>query len=135
MSENLLSYLFVYGTLLKDVDNEMSSFLHSHAVLKGKGYFYGKLYRVSWYPGAVISDNTSEKVFGMVYKIENPKYVFRVLDDYEGIGALYPKPHLYKRKLIDTFLNNGTKIKTWVYLYNQSITDLHQIVSGDFLKN
>lgn len=129
------NYLFVYGTLLKDIDNEMSNFLASHSVLMGKGYFYGKLYQVSWYPGAVLSNNASEKVFGMLFKIKNTRTVFKVLDDYEGIGDQYQEPHLYEKKLITAFFEDGTPIETWVYLYNQPIAGLKQIASGDYLKN
>lgn len=128
------NYLFVYGTLLKKSNNEMSNFLASHAVLIGKGYFYGNLYEVTWYPGAILSNNTSEKVFGMIFKIENSQEVFKVLDDYEGIGEQYSEPHLFKKKLITAFLKDGTPFETFVYVYSQSIIGLKQISSGDFLK-
>ncbi|WP_370476592.1 gamma-glutamylcyclotransferase family protein [Tamlana flava] len=126
-------YLFVYGTLLKDSNHEMAKFLEAHSECVGNGYFYGKLYRVSWYPGAVLSDDPSQKVFGKVFKIKDADSVFKVLDDYEGVGESQPKPNLYKKELVTAFLEEGTTIKTWVYLYNLSNSGLVQITSGKFL--
>lgn len=135
-------YLFVYGTLLKNKDNEMSKFLASHSDFIRKGYFNGKLYLVDWFPGAILSDNTEtssaqvseERVFGSVFKISDPALVFKVLDDYEGLGEHHPKPHLFKKERITVFLENNTEIKAWVYLYNRSTAHLKRIISGDFIK-
>ncbi|MGC1205701.1 MAG: gamma-glutamylcyclotransferase family protein [Flavobacteriaceae bacterium] len=127
------TYLFVYGTLLKDIDNEMSRFLASHSVFVSKGYFSGKLYLVDWFPGAILSDDTEDRVFGSIFEIKNPIVVFNVLDDYEGIGKHNPKPHLFNREIITIFLENKTKLKSWVYLYNHSTKNLKRIISGNFL--
>ncbi len=135
------SYLFVYGTLLNENDNAMSKFLAAHSVFVSKGYFYGKLYLVDWFPGAILSDNTEtssaqvseERVFGSVFKISDPALVFKVLDDYEGLGEHDPKPHLFKRETITVFLENNTKIKAWVYVYNHSTANLKRIISGNFI--
>jgi gamma-glutamylcyclotransferase (GGCT)/AIG2-like uncharacterized protein YtfP len=127
------NYLFVYGTLLKDSEHEMSNFLASHASLISKGYVYGKLYQVSWFPGAVKSNNTSDKVYGSLFKINNFETVFKVLDDYEGTSKNHPQPHLFKRELVNTYLENDSTLKAWVYFYNLSIENLECIISGDFL--
>ncbi|SFZ94388.1 Uncharacterized conserved protein YtfP, gamma-glutamylcyclotransferase (GGCT)/AIG2-like family [Flaviramulus basaltis] len=129
-----MEYLFVYGTLLKDLENEMSKFLASHSKFISKGYFYGKLYKVTWFPGAILSTNTLDKVYGMVFKIENPEAVFNVLDDYEGIGEKYPEPQLFKKLVTTAFLEDGSTLKTWVYLYNLPVKGLKQITSGNYLK-
>jgi gamma-glutamylcyclotransferase (GGCT)/AIG2-like uncharacterized protein YtfP len=126
-------YLFVYGTLLKDLDNEMSNFLASHSVFTGKGYFYGELYKVSWYPGAILSNDVSDKVYGMIFKVKNSEVVFKVLDEYEGLGDHQSKPYLFKRELITVFIETNIKIKSWVYLYDRPIKNLKKIISGDFI--
>ncbi|XCF04939.1 gamma-glutamylcyclotransferase family protein [Tamlana crocina] len=128
------TYLFVYGTLLKDTGNDMASFLHAHSECLGNGYFHGKLYRISWYPGAVLSENTSENVHGKIFKIHDAA-VFKVLDDYEGTGINYPEPHLFKKEQVTAFLEDGATIETVVYLYNLPLDGLQQIKSGDFLKH
>lgn len=127
-------YLFVYGTLLKDVENGMSKFLAKHSEFIGKGYFFGKLYQISWFPGAIASSNSLEKVYGSLFKLTDLDSVFKKLDEYEGVGNNYPKPNLYRKKLIPIFLDNGSSFKAWVYLYNLPIKDLKLIDSGDFLK-
>lgn len=122
-------YLFVYGTLLKENDNAMSKFLQRHSQCVGKGFFQGKLYKISWYPGAVLSVNKADRVYGSIFKFNDGQTVFKVLDNYEGVDQ-----NLFKRVLVDTFLDDKTVVTSWVYLYNLSISHLKQIDSGDFLK-
>lgn len=122
------NYLFVYGTLLSDVNHDMSRFLAVRSQFVGKGYFKGKLYRIDWYPGAVLSDLDTDKVYGSIHKVSNNPIVFKILDEYEGVGE-----YLYKRQLIDVYLDTKTSIKSWVYLYNQPLSNAEQILSGDFL--
>ncbi|MFI1743342.1 gamma-glutamylcyclotransferase family protein [Thalassobellus sediminis] len=127
-------YLFVYGTLQNNLDNDMSKFLSIHAIFISRGYFHGKLYRVSWFPGAITSINGSNKVYGSIFKLKNPETVFSVLDDYEGVGENHSKPNLYKRQIVKAYVEDGTVLQSWVYIYNHKIAHLEQIISGDFLK-
>lgn len=127
-------YLFVYGTLLKDFDSYMAKFLDRNSEFVGKGHFHGRLYEVSWYPGAVLSNNPSEKVFGHVFKILNSEKTFKILDDYEGIGETSTYPNEYKRELITTYLDGGNTLRAWVYVYNHLTEHLKHIISGDYLK-
>ncbi|OEK08239.1 hypothetical protein A8C32_01900 [Flavivirga aquatica] len=129
----MIHYLFVYGTLLKDANNDMSKFLASQSECIGQGYFKGKLYQVSWYPGAIVSDKSSEKVYGSIFKLKDAETVFNVLDEYEGIGEQYPKPHLFKKEQIIAFLEDGSSIEASVYVYNREIKGLNRVESGDFL--
>ncbi|WP_242131845.1 gamma-glutamylcyclotransferase family protein [Aestuariivivens marinum] len=122
------SYLFVYGTLLSNANNDMSRFLLQYAKFVSKGYFYGKLYLIDWYPGAIVSINKDDKVFGHIYKILDETTLFETLDDFEGIDE-----QLYIRCLLDVYSKNKTPHNCWIYLYNQSVANLKQIFSGDFL--
>ncbi len=126
-------YLFVYGTLQQDLDNEMSKFLSQYSEVVSKGFILGKLYKISWFPGAISSDVTSEHVYGTVYKLKHISETFKVLDDYEGFDVEQPNESLFKRKITTVFLENGNSIDAWVYLYNGSVTDVTHIISGDFL--
>ena len=128
-------YLFVYGTLLKGFNSYMSKFLDKNSEFVGEGYFNGKLFKVSWYPGAVLSKIASERVYGHIFKIHDHIKTFKILDDYEGVGeASTEYPNEYRRELIETFLNDGTILRTWVYLYNNPTDHLRLIASGDYLK-
>lgn len=126
------NYLFVYGTLLKDFDSYMSKFLNNNSEFIGKGYFHGKLYEVSWYPGAVLSEDVTEKVYGHLFKILNNKKTFKILDDYEGISETAEYSDEYVRVLINTHLETGDQLKSWVYVYNHDISKLKRILSGDY---
>lgn len=116
-----------------DTKNEMSEFLESRARFVSKGFFYGKLFKISWYPGAITSSNKSHKVFGTLFEISDSHTVFSVLDDYEGASIKHGQPSLFKRKRITAYIDKGITVKTWVYLYNRPVEGLSRISSGDFL--
>lgn len=128
-------YLLVYGTLLKGFNSDMAHFLAKHSEFVGTGHFYGRLYEVDWYPGAIRSMDPSEKVYGHIFKIFDTDMTFEVLDAYEGIGETLEHPNEYTRTLIKACLETGECLKTWVYLYNQPFEHLTRIHSGDFLQS
>lgn len=130
-----LDYLFVYGTLQEAVDNDMSRFLSQNSQVIGKGYFNGELYSVSWFPGAVLNAQSLDKVYGTIFKLKDAEFVFKTLDAYEGYNTHSPKTSLFTRALVPAYLDNGTEINTWVYLFNQSVSNYKRIFSGDFLKD
>lgn len=127
-------YLFVYGTLQKESQNNMSKYLAEHAELVSRGYIQGKLYKISWFPGVVESENPSDRVYGSLFKISDITNIFKALDDYEGIDYTSTDPDLYKRMIVSVFLPGTSEIKAWVYFYNQSVANCERIVSGDFLE-
>lgn len=127
-------YLFVYGTLLKDFESYMSKFLERNSEFIGSGYFNGRLFEISWYPGAILSDIDAEKVYGHVFKIHNTDSIFKTLDNYEGIGETAEHPNEYIRVLVNAFLDSNKTINTWVYVYNRPVTHLKLIHSGNYLK-
>lgn len=93
------------------------------------------LYRISWFPGAVLSAQTSDKVYGTIFKLKDTEFVFKTLDDYEGYNSRSPKTSLFRRTLITAYLEDDTEIETWVYVFNQSVSNDKRIFSGDFLKD
>ncbi|WP_445736754.1 gamma-glutamylcyclotransferase family protein [Mariniflexile sp.] len=127
------NYLFVYGTLLKDFDSYMAKFLETKSEFIGTGYFNGKLYEILWYPGAVLSDNPNDKVFGHIFKILDTEKTFKALDDYEGIGDTGEHANEYKRVLIDAYISENELVKTWVYIYNLPTEQLKLIPSGKYV--
>lgn len=113
----------------------MSRFLSNNSTIEGKAYFIGKLYRISWFPGAVLSTDTLEKVFGTFIKLNNAEETFKVLDDYEGYDVNNPKASLFIRQLVTIYDEKNTSYQAWVYLYNQNVEAETRILSGDFLKD
>lgn len=126
-------YLFVYGTLQKEAGNEMSKFLAQHSKIVGRGFMLGKLYKISWFPGVVKSDDKNDRVYGTVFKLKSASKVFETLDEYEGFYRNDAASSLFRRVQTDVFLQNGETLKVWCYYYNHSITNEPQISSGDFL--
>jgi len=106
----------------------MSRFLSVNSESIGKAYFTGKLYNIHNYPGAILSTNPSESVYGTVYKITDVDNVFEVLDRYEGVAE-----NLFKRVTVNAHLSSGEILKTWVYIYNRSVATKTRIYSGDYL--
>ncbi|MBJ6368760.1 gamma-glutamylcyclotransferase family protein [Snuella sedimenti] len=133
MKKDKTNYLFVYGTLLKGFNNEMSHFLAEHSQFVEKGFFNGELYEVAGYPGAILSEKPTDKVYGSVYKVLDADLVFKALDTYEGIDVNAPELDLYKRLKVKAYMDSGLSLQTWVYIYNRPITSLQKISSGSYL--
>ncbi len=68
-------FLFVYGTLRRDVVGEMYRLLARYSDFVGEATYQGKLYKVTHYPGVVPSNDPADLVQGEVYRIRNPDLV------------------------------------------------------------
>jgi gamma-glutamylcyclotransferase (GGCT)/AIG2-like uncharacterized protein YtfP len=121
-----MDYLFVYGTLLKQFDNEVLRPLKAQLQLAGQGLLKGKLYDLGQYPGYVEDALATGTVKGEVYHIEDAETVFSALDKYEGIE--------YSRKKKLVRLGDNKNIRCWVYVYQQKISAEHKrIMNGDYI--
>ncbi|WJJ95263.1 gamma-glutamylcyclotransferase family protein [Algibacter luteus] len=112
----------------------MSIYLNKNSDIVGRASFQGKLYNVTWFPGAVLSNNKTDFVYGTIFKMNHSESVLDVLDGYEDFDANNPEFSLFKREIITATLQDGSKLKAWIYLYNQPINKLKEISSGDYLK-
>ena len=127
-----MEYLFVYGSLMKHQDNEMSSFLEKNAEYLDEGYFYGRLYLIDDYPGAVTGKPEDGKVYGHIFRIPEPDNVFPIIDNYEEIGEEFPIPNEYRREQTSIICKDGSSLLCWAYIYNRSVNNLQQLPSGYF---
>ncbi|MFY9154183.1 MAG: gamma-glutamylcyclotransferase family protein [Prolixibacteraceae bacterium] len=127
-----MSYLFVYGTLLKFTESEVTQFLNRNSQFISIGSFPGKLYEVSGYPGAIYLPDESDRVSGNILEIPSAETVFAVLDLYEEVGDQFPEPNEYIRKQIPVEDNSGKIFNCWFYEYNWPVENLMQILSGDY---
>lgn len=125
--------IFVYGSLLTRAAHPMGDKLRREATLVGAASIQGRLYRVSWYPGVVLSDNPADHVYGEVYRLAEPLASLRWLDEYEGIT---PGPtgvaesDQYERRIVRVRLESGEPLDAWMYLYRRPVTDLERVASG-----
>ena len=125
--------LFVYGTLRRHTGSEMYRLLARYADFVAEGTCQGRLYKIGDYPGAVPSDDPSERVKGEVWFLREPDSVLRELDQYEGCGPGFVEPTEYVRRRQEIVLADGTRCFACVYLYNRPTDHLVRISSGDFL--
>jgi gamma-glutamylcyclotransferase (GGCT)/AIG2-like uncharacterized protein YtfP len=126
-------YLFVYGTLGRNIGHEMHKHLVRLADYSGEGRFNGILYRVAHYPGATISSDPDDVGHGELYRIRDADALFAVLDPYESCGPNDPKPTKYVRVTATIHRPGEEAVKSWIYLYNHDVTKLARIASGRFI--
>jgi gamma-glutamylcyclotransferase (GGCT)/AIG2-like uncharacterized protein YtfP len=129
MPEPAVSYLFVYGTLLKSLNLPA----HQHYLAKGTTYigtgtFRGKLYNVGEYPGAVHSQNLPDKIYGEIYSFADWS-VIMALDAYEGCDEV---PAEFIRTRVPVQLDNGVCVDAFIYLYNFDVRELPCIPCGNY---
>ncbi len=134
MADQSKEYLFVYGTLKKDIGNDMYRLLAKHAQFVSDAAWNGKLYMVEDYPGAISSNNPDDTVYGELYLLNNPDNILPSLDDYEECSDKFPKPTLFKRIKDDVRLDNGDIVSAWIYIYNMPVDNLIRIKSGNFIR-
>ena len=127
-------YLFVYGTLMRASQHEMSQLLKQHSTFISPAYLIARLYQIHHYPGAVLSDNPDDKVFGELYDISANRWLLQRLDDYEECSAAFTKPHEYSRTQVQIYMTEKHFNTAWTYLYNYPVRAEQQILSGDFFK-
>lgn len=128
-----LEFIFVYGTLRKQVALDIYDVLANHCEYFSDGVMQGTLYEVTGYPGAIESCDANDKVFGELYKMLDRKRVLDRLDEYEECSERFPMPYEYSRKQLSIGLIGGGSVVAWVYLYKYDVSKLKQIISGDYL--
>lgn len=125
-------YLFVYGTLRSSAFTGTSAMLSRHARLVGPAYLRARMYKVSGYPGAVLSDDESDQVRGEIFEVLNPGALFHALDEYEECSDSYPEPREYVRECVTVRTASESCVIVWTYLYNHPDEGLERVASGDY---
>jgi len=125
--------IFVYGTLRRDPESELSDLLARHWRFIGAATVQGRLFDLGAYPGLVL-DETNGHVSGELYQITTswPQVIER-LDEYEGCTTADPQPHEYRRELVEAMRPSGDLISAWAYVLNRDPHGLPIIESGDYL--
>lgn len=125
-------FLFVYGTLRQAGNHPMHHVLAQHSTLCGAAWLQGILYRVSWYPCAILSHHPHDQILGELYALHDADAILAKLDDYEECSAHFPAPHEYIRTKQTVFSPALGAVEAWTYLYNRPVHGLERIISGDF---
>lgn len=127
-------YLFAYGTLRRDAAANAPPLLEGTAQFVGEALCRGRLYRIADYPGLVPSNSPYDLVRGEVYELDEPLDLLARLDDYEGCGPRFSRPTEFVRRSRAVWLDDGTILAAWIYLYNRGTDGLLRIETGDFLR-
>ena len=133
------SLLFVYGTLMSDNGQRETDLLARHASKIGTATFRGKMYLVKRpdgtleYPGVVPSDDASDIVHGILFRLHETSELLARLDEYEECAPFSPTPHEYRREIVEVQGSSGESARAFIYIYNRSIEMLPRIKSGSFV--
>lgn len=127
--------LFVYGSLRRGNQNAMADFLATHADFVCHGWYQGKMFMISDYPGVIPSDDPNDRVVGEVYCLRDAQSVLTRLDAYEECSALHPQPAEYQRVLVSIETPGDlVKQQVWLFLYQWTVSSKIFIQSGDFMQ-
>ncbi len=126
-------HIFVYGSLTTALAHPMGERLRREATLVGAAMVTGRLYRVSWYPGLMPSDDVRDVVRGEVYRLADPAGSLAWLDEYEGIrrGALSAgEADEYIRTETMARIADGSQVPTWIYFYQRPLDESARVADG-----
>jgi len=127
-------FLFVYGTLREHVAHPMTDLMKRCATPAGRAWLRGKLFDLGEYPGAVLSQDDSDRIAGELYRIEpgQEAILFAELDRYEDCDPDDASASEYVRVRAQVQPEEGGPLEAWVYQYNRPTDRLERIVSGDY---
>lgn len=127
--------LFIYGTLRPGTGHPLARRLAAESAYLGPATMAGKLYRLSYYPGAIASGRPGDIVHGDVVRLLNPGRSLAWLDEYEGCGIGQPEPQAYQRVIVPVKVRSRERLDAWVYVYRYPVHPARHIPDGRFPRN
>ena len=127
--------LFVYGTLRKGSANPHAVFLHSRCRHTGTARMPGRLFRSTATYGALYEPGSNTKVLGDLLELPAAaaQEILTSLDRYEGIGPGMPRPHPFRRDVVQVEREDGEMVECWTWLYNLPTKGCSLVRHGDAL--
>lgn len=123
--------IFVYGTLRRNSASGAHHSLLHNAIYLGSATLQAKLFRVSYYPAAVLTCENFH-VSGEIYELADQQQL-HLLDEYEECPQPWHTQQEYRREIVSVAMQENNKsLNAWTYLYNHHVHNLEQIMSGDF---
>lgn len=127
-------YLFVYGTLLSQLEHRMHELLVDQADFIGPARVTGKLYDLGAYPGLVNTPESDSRVWGELYRLRDPHPTLARLDVYEGCPLSNTRAAEYARRHVIARRPGGARLRCWVYVFRGPVRGQTLIRSGDYLR-
>jgi gamma-glutamylcyclotransferase (GGCT)/AIG2-like uncharacterized protein YtfP len=125
----VLDRLFVYGSLLSWAGHPNGARLGREARHIKPATFQGRLFRVSWYPALIPSDDPEDLVHGELVTLRDAAGAFTWLDAYEGLD----KNDEYRRVERVVVSADGARHAAWIYLYNWPVDPAARVMSGRWI--
>ncbi len=129
--------IFVYGTLMDGLLQQVLPDVNSHIKSKRKGKIIGRLFDIGDYPGAKPTTIKTKLIEGQVYELDpgSVNIVLDRMDEYEEYDPLNKDRSLYIRKITPVITNNGRISRAWVYWYNKPLKGKNEILDGSYKKH
>ena len=135
-AERTGALLFVYGTLIPDVAASMGTAQRSRLIASadkvGQARISARLYDFGAHPAAVLTGEHDRYVYGVLLALHRPQTTWCWLDPYESIRGA-PVFDDYRRVVTMAELEDGTRVRTWVYDFVASLRDAEFIETGRWL--
>lgn len=125
-------HLFVYGTLSpRHAPPEIAATVRRLRPV-GRASVRGRLYDLGEYPGAVLSKNSRSLIRGEVFELPGDQSTLTSLDNYEGFEPAKPNSSLFVRRTWPVTLDDGTRLRCWIYVYNGDMKRAQPVHSGRY---
>ncbi len=134
MTNSASYYVFVYGSLRSGFHSPAYQYISNYFNLFGEAKVKGKLFDTGEYPAAMPVQEDSF-IKGELYLIKNEdefSWAIAQLDDYEGVIVEKEEQPLYRREIVDVYINDAI-VPAWIYWYNGDLAGKPFISSGDIL--
>jgi gamma-glutamylcyclotransferase (GGCT)/AIG2-like uncharacterized protein YtfP len=114
--------VFTYGTLKES--GRLRTMLRdvTRWRIVGYGTVQGRLYDTGPYPAFGMSNDTADRVPGVLIKVESGAAALARLDEYEDVAT-----GLYERRRMPVRLDDVTTLDAWVYVYRRSVDGFARI--------
>jgi len=125
-------HLFVYGTLSpRHAPPEIAATVRRLRPV-GSASVPGQLYDLGEYPGAVLSKTARSQIRGEVFELPTDAKTLSSLDDYEGFEPAKPTSSLFVRRAWPVVMDDGTRLRCWVYVYNGDLRQAQPVRNGRY---
>jgi gamma-glutamylcyclotransferase (GGCT)/AIG2-like uncharacterized protein YtfP len=134
MNSSGVYQLFVYGSLRSGFKSPAYEYIGRFFSFVSEAKVKGKLFDLGSYPGGVPADD--KFIIGELYQIKDRSefsWAIGQLDDYEGVSVEPDEIQLYKRELVEVYVNNITT-PAWIFWFNGRVDGKPEIESGDLIQ-
>jgi len=135
MTNHASHFVFVYGSLRRGFQSPAYEYIGRYFNFFGDARVKGKLFDLGEYPGGVPTQEDSF-IIGELYIVKDDgefSWAIAQLDDYEGVVVEPNERPLYRREIVDVFVNDAI-VPAWIYWYNDDVSGKPCIESGDVLQ-